>query len=198
MSKILVAYGTTEGQTAAVAEHAATVLREADHRVSLVELGDVDSVPELTEFDGFIVAASVHAGKHQRAVVDFVRTNRVALEAKPAAFMSTSLSAASPETRPDAEKVIDAFLADTGWEPDAVLPVGGALRYSQYGFLKRIVMRSISGRNRGDTDTSRDYEYTDWAAVTDFVTDFEAILDAGDTSSESTGSPSGSVPTTDP
>lgn len=45
----------------------------------------------------------------------------------------------------------------------------GALRYSQYGFIKRHMMKRIS-RDMGnpDTDTSRDYEYTDWNDVRHF------------------------------
>lgn len=53
------------------------------------------------------------------------------------------------------------FLDETGWRPDRTFLVAGALAYSRYGFLKRRVMRWISRREGGDTDTSRDYEYTD-------------------------------------
>jgi menaquinone-dependent protoporphyrinogen oxidase len=33
-------------------------------------------------------------------------------------------------------------------------------------------MRRISRKEGGDTDTSRDYEYTDWAAVDRFAAEF--------------------------
>jgi menaquinone-dependent protoporphyrinogen oxidase len=45
--------------------------------------------------------------------------------------------------------------------PAKVHPVAGALLYRQYGFLTRFVLRMISKQKGGDTDTSRDYEYTD-------------------------------------
>ncbi len=56
------------------------------------------------------------------------------------------------------------------------LPVAGALRYSQYGLLKRVVMRRIAGKESGDTDTSRDYEYTNWDDVAMFARQFSALV----------------------
>lgn len=49
---------------------------------------------------------------------------------------------------------------------------GGALRYSEYGFLTRLVMKRIAADATGDTDASRDYEYTDWDEVESFAADF--------------------------
>ena len=37
------------------------------------------------------------------------------------------------------------------------------------------VMRRIVSKEGGDTDTSRDYEYTDWAAVDAFAREFVAV-----------------------
>jgi menaquinone-dependent protoporphyrinogen oxidase len=37
-------------------------------------------------------------------------------------------------------------------------------------------MRFIVRMARGDTDTSRDYEYTDWSAVERFASEFAARL----------------------
>ena len=50
--------------------------------------------------------------------------------------------------------------------------MAGALPYTRYNFLVRFVMRRISKAEGGDTDTSRDYEYTDWAAVDRFAVEF--------------------------
>jgi menaquinone-dependent protoporphyrinogen oxidase len=50
--------------------------------------------------------------------------------------------------------------------------VAGALPYTRYNFLIRFMMRRIVKTEGGDTDTSRDYEYTDWAAVDRFAAEF--------------------------
>ena len=52
------------------------------------------------------------------------------------------------------------------------IQIAGALKYTEYDFFKRLIMKMISKREGRSTDTSRDYEYTDWNAVTKFVTDF--------------------------
>ena len=43
--------------------------------------------------------------------------------------------------------------------------VAGALVYSRYNWLTRWMMRRIARKEGGDTDTARDYEYTDWDAL---------------------------------
>jgi menaquinone-dependent protoporphyrinogen oxidase len=65
--------------------------------------------------------------------------------------------------------MIDVFAAETGWIPARSLAVAGALAYTQYGFLKKFVLRQIAKRAGGSTDTSCDHEYTDWPAVDRFV-----------------------------
>jgi menaquinone-dependent protoporphyrinogen oxidase len=54
------------------------------------------------------------------------------------------------------------------------------LLYTQYGFFKRWIMKKIA-RDKGspDTDTSRDYVYTDWDSVRRFAEEFlESLVPA--------------------
>ena len=53
--------------------------------------------------------------------------------------------------------------------------VAGALVYSRYGWFKARMLRRIVAKNGGDTDMSRDYEYTDWAAIDRFADDVLAM-----------------------
>lgn len=102
-----------------------------------------------------IVGASVHGGKHEEYVREFVEKNRGTLESLPSALFSVSLSAhGDPE---DAESYVEKFEEETGWRPAQVEFFSGALRYTKYGFIKRLVMKKIAS-NKGplDTDTSRD------------------------------------------
>ena len=51
--------------------------------------------------------------------------------------------------------------------------VAGALPFTKYGWLKRLVMLRIARKQLGtDLDTRRDYEYTDWKDVRAFARDF--------------------------
>src|SRR3712207_9275381 len=114
-------------------------------------------------------------GKHEDYVRDFVRENRDALERLPSAFFSVSL-AAYDDTEV-AQGYIEEFVQETGWRPSMVGLFGGALLYTQYGFIKRHVMKRIA-RHKGspDTDTSRDYVYTEWESVKHFVEEFLELV----------------------
>ena len=70
--------------------------------------------------------------------------------------------------------MIDDFRAETGWRPKSTKAVAGALLYSKYNFLLRWIMKRISRQAGGTTDTSKDHEYTDWAALDRFVEEFVA------------------------
>lgn len=66
-------------------------------------------------------------------------------------------------------KVVEKFIENTGWRPQRIELIAGALPYSRYNFLVRFIMRRISAKEGGDTDTSHDYEYTDWNAIDRFA-----------------------------
>jgi len=180
MGSFLVLYGTGEGQTAAVSERIAGVIGGRGHDVETVDVETVDAEGELLEgYDAVLVGSSIHVGSHHPEIVAFAREHRERLEERPTAFFQLSLSSAVDDERRRAEaaRYVEEFLAETGWEPDRLARFGGALRYSEYGFLKRIVMKRIAKRATGDTDSSRDYEYTDWAEVEAFAADVAAFVE---------------------
>lgn len=75
MASIYIAYGSVEGQTAHIAEYIADVIRAHGHHAETADLKHApDSIPDGQ--DAVIVAASVHVGKHEGYVADFVRKNR--------------------------------------------------------------------------------------------------------------------------
>lgn len=177
MTRILIPYGTTEGLTARISEYVADVVRGHGHEAETVDLKG-SAHPEPGGYDAVIVGASIHMGKHEDYVLDFVRDNRDALERLPSAFFSVSLAAHDdPEA---AEGYVEGFVRKTGWRPDRVGLFGGALLYTHYGFVKRHLMKRIA-RDKGypDTDTSRDYVYTEWDGVKRFVEEFLATLVPG-------------------
>ncbi len=178
MGRVLVAFGSSEGQTATIAERIGDALEDADHDVVVVHAKHPPAELDPGRYDGVIVGASIHMGSHQSYVESFVDTHSEALNRVPSAFFSVSLTAAhpDPDDREPAQATVEEFLEETGWEPDTTLLVAGALKYSEYGLLKRVVMRRIAGKAGGDTDTARDYEYTDWDELEAFVDAFTALL----------------------
>jgi menaquinone-dependent protoporphyrinogen oxidase len=175
MSRICVLYGTTEGQTAKIAEYIVDVVRNRGHEAETLDIKRArDGVP--AGCDGVIVGASIHMGKHDKHVFGFVQKNRDGLELLPSAFFSVSLAAHGDVE--EAAGYVEQFEQDTGWRPARVALFSGALLYTRYGFVKRHMMKKIAGDKPGDlgTDTSRDYVYTEWDGVKRFTEDFLADL----------------------
>lgn len=181
MPAILLVYATGEGQTARIADRITDRLRDAGHDVTASNVGDLGDV-DLSDYDAALLGASIHMGKPQDSMVRFARSHRDALAGMPSGFFEVSLSAAvdDPERQAEARGYVAEFRETTGWEPDIVGVFGGAFRYSQYGFLKRRLIKRIAADSTGDTDTSRDYEYTDWAAVESLADDFAAIVETSE------------------
>ena len=126
MSKILIAYGTSEGQTAKIAQQLAGFIQAQGHDAFT---GDIArGAPAPAGYQAVIVGASVHKGKHQRWVVDYVRRNRPALERLPSAFFSVSLAIqdGSEKGRLEAEGYVETFVNETSWYPEKVGSVRGS------------------------------------------------------------------------
>jgi menaquinone-dependent protoporphyrinogen oxidase len=181
MLRVLIPYGTTEGLTAKISEFVADVIRGHGHKADALDIKG-SMAPKPDGYDAVIVGASIHMGKHDKSAYNYVRKNLVVLERLPSALFSVSL-AAHGDTE-NAESYVDEFEQETGWHPAKVALFGGALLYTQYGFLKRHLMKKIARDKPGNlgTDTSRDYVYTEWDSVHRFDEDFleEVVsVDAG-------------------
>jgi menaquinone-dependent protoporphyrinogen oxidase len=174
MGRIAVLYDSTEGQTANIADAIGEIATSAGHDVSVRDVRELPDDFGLESFDGFIVGASIHVGKHSRPFTAFVKRSRRLLEARPSAFFSVSLSAAgkTEEKKQEAQRYLKEFLSETEWTPQVTATFAGALRYREYNFFKRLIMKWIAKNEGGDTDTSRNYEYTDWGQVHTFVGEF--------------------------
>lgn len=172
MPRILIVYGTTEGQTAKIASVVGETLRMHDMAVDVVEAGPAAPPPDA--YDAVIVAASIHAGAYQKPVRQWAARHAAALGGKPTAFVSVCLAVLQPEPEVHAHlaEIAERFFSAAGWRPTVTATMAGALVYTRYNLLTRWMMKRIARRAGGDTDTSRDYEYTDWTAVRAFADGF--------------------------
>jgi menaquinone-dependent protoporphyrinogen oxidase len=170
MSRILLLYASTEGQTALIAERIARSLRDKAHSVELLPADTDPAQLEPADYDGVMVGASIHYGHHPAYLHKLIRRHANALAGRPSAFFSVSLSAGGPRPKPAAaRRYLEKFLRKNAWRPHMTASFAGAVRYSVYGPIKRRVMIVFVGLGGGETDTSRDYEYTDWDAVDRFA-----------------------------
>ena len=183
MKPVAVLYATREGLAKQVAEQVAAGLRTRGLDAEVLDARNAGAGFDASAFCAAVLAASVHAGTHEREMVELAKAQREALASMPNAFLSITLSEAGAERKDttaeeharfvaDVRGMIDRFVADTGWRPEHVVPVAGALRYTRYNFLVRLVMKRIARASGGSTDTSREHEYTDWKALDEFAAAF--------------------------
>jgi menaquinone-dependent protoporphyrinogen oxidase len=178
-SRVLIVYGTTNGQTRKIAAAIGHTMRAQGAQIDVVDAAS-RAVPAPDGYTGVVVAASVHAGGYQKAVRRWVAAHAGALAPLPTAFVSVCLGVLERNPATDAHllRLMDEFFAATRWSPATRKVVAGALLYTQYNWITRRVMKGIVAKAHGDTDTTRDFEYTDWADVRAFAIDFLALVDA--------------------
>jgi menaquinone-dependent protoporphyrinogen oxidase len=187
--KILLLYGSSQGQTEKIMQHLSQRLSSAGHQPALVKAG-ADTVPDIVSFDACILAASVHVGQFQKVLVETAREQASALSARPGLFLCVSLTAAGndPAEQAELERQVSAFLDHTGWTGPRVAHVAGALRFSQYGFFEYWAMRWIARRKQKQTGEfagievtgKEDIEFTDWEKLNALVDDWLAsVADSG-------------------
>lgn len=194
MKPILILYATREGHTRTISEHIADSIRARDIDVVLRDVNEIvrGDDTDLDDYSAALLAASVHAGRHEPDMARFVEGARDALERMPTAFLSVSLTEAgaedasrTPEGRAEAganaAAMMDRFFERTGWHPARAQPVAGALMYSKYNLVVRWVMKRIARKEGASTDTSKDHVFTNWEALDGFVAELvdELVDQAG-------------------
>ena len=176
MSRVLILYGTSEGQTAKIARALAVSLNVGGIDTDVVEAGTRD--PRPCHYAGVIVAGSMHVGGYQKPVAKWIRAHLAEFGNQPTAFVSVCLAVLSKQekARDEARAIPRRFVDGLGWRPTVIKVVAGALPYSKYNFYTRWIMKRIVSEAGGDTDTSRDYEYTDWKDLREFANRFAALV----------------------
>lgn len=164
MPELLLVYASTHGHTGKIAERLAAAARGEGAEVDVYEASEA---PPAAGYAAVIAGGSLHEERHQKQLVEWVKANLESLRELPTAFFSVSLTAAedSEESREATGHCIEAFVEETGWSPGRTERIAGALQYLEYDRFTRAVIRLMMKRGGHPTDTSRDYDYTDWEAV---------------------------------
>ena len=173
---VLIAYATTEGHTRDLAHFIMRTLAAEGHQVAVEEAPAAEPYPDPSAYQAVFLAGSLHQARYQPRLVRFARARHAALNATPSAFISVSLSAAglNPEDWAGLDDCLSQFEHETLWTPAAVHQAAGAIRYSQYDFFKRLVLKHIAAQRGHRTVTSHDYDMTDYEALARFCRDFVA------------------------
>lgn len=170
-SRILLIYGTGHGQTAKIARRLYRRFDDDGAQTDVFWGKNFSVEATFRDYDVVVIGSSVHMQKHHDYIETFARAHAPFLNTVPSGFFSVSGARGSDTPRgiSEAEKIVDTFQTRTGWDPNMTETFGGSLPYTKYGPVTRNVMQLISRVNDGETDTSRDWEYTNWTRVDEFA-----------------------------
>lgn len=179
---VAVLYGASNNHTRVIDERVADHLRACGFPVQMHSVWGLEQF-HLTHCCAAVLVARVQQGKHEEAMVDFVKAHRSELDRLPVAFISATVSDAPAQPPPDAPETLgqfegdvqvapNPFFAETGWHPTRIKSFAGAISYTRYNFLVRIAMKLLAPKGGARTGTGRDRQQAGWDALDAFVNDF--------------------------
>ena len=172
--KMLILFSSRDGQTERIARFISDEVQPFGE-CDVVNIRDVASV-NWQEYDRLLIAASIRYGRFAQELHSCIVGHLPELQARISGFISVNLTArkadkCTPETNVYTRK----FLEQSPWTPDRCLVAAGALRYPRYRWFDKVMIRLIMKMTGGETDTSKEIEYTDWPQVAEFARDFVQI-----------------------
>ncbi|MBE2896991.1 menaquinone-dependent protoporphyrinogen IX dehydrogenase [Pasteurellaceae bacterium HPA106] len=170
-------YSTREGQTLKIATAIAEKLRRTGIDTKLMALSEALNC-DLRRFDSVIIGASIRYGHFDRTLATFVNRHYELLNRIPSAFFSVNLTARKPDKNtPQTNVYTRKFLARIDWQPSISTVFAGALYYPRYRPFDRIMIQFIMRLTGGETDTTKEVEYTDWHRVDAFADVLKKLLE---------------------
>lgn len=172
--RVVLLYGSDERQTEKIANYMADIIVSYGHQSFCLNIKYLPHIFDIRGYDRIVVGASIHAGQYQRYVIDWVHSNKNVLRMLPNAFYSVSMMASqnSREARQEVQDYIQSFVQESEWKPNHIASFGGALRFQEYSFFKKLLVKRVMSQKGIEVDIENNMEFTDWGGVTDFVTAF--------------------------
>ena len=167
MKNALIIFSTVDGHTKRICEYIADKIK-SNYNIELLSVDNTEKV-NLLSYQLIIIGASIRYGKHQPSVYNFIKNNADKMNSTNNAFFSVSAVARKPgKDSPDTNPYMIKFLNQINWKPQRLAVFSGKIDYKNYDFLNKQIIRFIMWVTKGPTNTSKVYEFTDWAAVDKF------------------------------
>ncbi|MFD2179057.1 menaquinone-dependent protoporphyrinogen IX dehydrogenase [Veronia pacifica] len=174
MNKILLLHSSTDGQTIKILNR----IKEQLSNDSDCELLDANMLPKI-DFDQYskvLIGASIRYGHLNKKLYQFIERYQSELKASRAGFFCVNLTARKEgKDTPETSKYVQTFLSKSPWQPEIMDVFAGALYYPRYRWFDRVMIQFIMRITGGETDTTKEIEYTNWQRVTDFTERFRTF-----------------------
>ncbi len=168
MQRILVAYASTFGSTAEVAEAIGEALHRDDTAVDVRPVVDVN---DLVAYDAAIVASGIYNGTWLPEAIAFLRAFAPTLQDMPVAYVAVCMMLYR-ET-PHRRSMAATYMQTVRVAVPQIVPVSiglfaGKLRYRNLALMERILFLLTSRLPPGD--------YRDWTAIRDWAAEIRPLL----------------------
>lgn len=170
-ARVALLYSSFDGQTKKIVSHIFGRISPYI-KAELYNLSDFDPL-DLERYDAVLLGAALRYGFFSNAVRSFTYQYHNILNSKKTAFMGVCLTARKPLKRTAETNVyVRRFFDKNPWKPDIAVAVAGSLLYPRYTWYDRLAIRLIMTMTGGETDPTKEIEFTDWDQVNDFTDSF--------------------------
>ncbi|SIO23230.1 menaquinone-dependent protoporphyrinogen IX dehydrogenase [Salinivibrio sp. ES.052] len=169
--KVLLLHSSREGQTKKILHFIEQQLGAS----ARCEVKDIHQRPDidLNQYDRILIGASIRYGHFNKKLYQFIDAHADQLKTVKAAFFSVNLTARKPgKDTPETSAYSRKFIDKSPWTPELHGVFAGALYYPRYKWFDRVMIRFIMHITGGETDTTKEVEYTDWRKVAEFGEQF--------------------------
>ena len=161
--KTLILYSSHDGQTKKIAAYIAEIIKEN------VDVKSISDKVNLQDYDRIIIGASIRYGHFNKQLYKMLEKHTALLNQKITAFFGVNLTARKPEkSTPETNVYVRKFLQRITWQPTISAVFAVALLYPRYTFFDRVMIQFIMRITGGETDPTKEIEYTDWQKVRSF------------------------------
>lgn len=168
--QILVLYSTEEGHTKKIATALSSAFEDMGNEVFLTKTFDPGYCDPGT-FDAAVLCAPIHMGQYPSDFVTYIENWKSALSSVPSTLVTSSLfiNCKGEKEQEEAKAYPTELASKTGWKPDYIYNVAGALNYPEYDFFKRWIMKRAAKQEGLPMDTDINHELTDWEELRAFA-----------------------------
>ena len=177
MTKILFLYHSQDGQTQKIVQYAAQQLTGVA-TTQCLRFDEIDTQhPELSQYAHICLAAPIRYGHFPKQLTQFIEQHASQLNTLSTSFISVNLTARkSHKSSPDNNGYTAKFLDNSAWKPTHCAVIAGALRYPRYHFFDKRMIQFIMWMTKGETDTRKEVEYTNWQSVDQYAKTIQTLL----------------------
>lgn len=169
MKKALFLYSTKDGQTIKIFNYIQQEMK--DFECELIDVHQISTI-DFTLYEKIVIGASIRYGHLNKKLYRFIENNLSKLNEANVAFFLVNLTARKEDQgkdTPEGSVYMKTFLKKSPWQPDLLAVFAGALRYPKYGFFDRFMIQLIMRMTGGETDATKEIEYTNWKKVSIFA-----------------------------